>query len=59
MAASIAVSGLSPPSLGRPVDRILEEAQSTGEVLLSGRKLRDYPKIRANYDLVDTIHAGN
>ncbi|RUS83426.1 hypothetical protein EGW08_008798, partial [Elysia chlorotica] len=50
-------SGLhSPPHIGRPVDRVFEEAQFTGEIFLNGRKLRDYPKICSKYDLSDTTH---
>lgn len=58
MAASYGSGGQSPPVLGRPVERVLEEAQFTGDVNLSGRKLKDYPKICSKYELVDTIHTG-
>jgi hypothetical protein len=58
MAASYGAGGQSPPVIGRPVDRVFEDAQFTGEVNLSGRKLKDYPKICTKYDLADTIHAG-
>ena len=58
MAASYGAGGQSPPVIGRPVDRILDDAQFTGEVNLSGRQLKDYPKISSKYDLADTIHAG-
>ncbi|CAG5120230.1 unnamed protein product, partial [Candidula unifasciata] len=44
----------SPPTIGRTVDRIFEDAQFTGEIHLNGRKLRDYPKICSKYDLSDT-----
>ncbi|XP_076453861.1 uncharacterized protein LOC143289000 [Babylonia areolata] len=56
MAASYGAGGQSPPVIGRPVDRVFEDAQFTGEVNLSGRKLKDYPKICTKYDLADTIH---
>lgn len=48
----------SPPSIGRPVDRVFEDAQFTGEIILYGRKLRDFPIICAKFDLNDTIHVG-
>ncbi|BFZ00956.1 hypothetical protein BsWGS_03993 [Bradybaena similaris] len=44
----------SPPTIGRTVDRIFEDAQFTGEIYLNGRKLRDYPKLCSKYDLSDT-----
>ncbi|XP_070172982.1 leucine-rich repeat and calponin homology domain-containing protein 1-like isoform X2 [Littorina saxatilis] len=56
MAASYGAGGQSPPVMGRTVDRVFEDAQFTGEVNLSGRKLKDYPKICTKYDLADTIH---
>ncbi|GFS22923.1 leucine-rich repeat and calponin domain-containing protein, partial [Elysia marginata] len=56
MAASYGSGLQSPPHIGRPVDRVFEEAQFTGEIFLNGRKLRDYPKICSKYDLSDTTH---
>ncbi|XP_012942481.1 leucine-rich repeat and calponin homology domain-containing protein [Aplysia californica] len=56
MAASYGSGLQSPPPIGRPVDRVFEEAQFTGEIYLNGRKLRDYPKICSKYDLSDTSH---
>ncbi|KAH3811408.1 hypothetical protein DPMN_139818 [Dreissena polymorpha] len=47
----------SPTSLSKPIERVFEDAQHTGEILLSCRKLREYPKMSAKYDLVDTISA--
>lgn len=58
MAASYGSGLQSPPPIGRPVDRVFEEAQFTGEIYLNGRKLRDYPKLCSKYDLSDTIHVG-
>ncbi|XP_059178728.1 DISP complex protein LRCH3-like isoform X6 [Physella acuta] len=55
MAASYGSGLQSPPPIGRPVDRVFEEAQFTGEIYLNGRKLRDYPKLCSKYDLSDTI----
>lgn len=42
-------------SVSRPLDRIFDDAQHTGEVILCGRKLKEYPKIAGKYDLVDTV----
>lgn len=58
MAATYGSGSQSPPVIGRPLERVFEEAQHTGEVILSGRKLKDYPKISTKFDLVDTIVAG-
>ncbi|KAK6962395.1 leucine-rich repeat and calponiny domain-containing protein 2-like isoform X1 [Biomphalaria glabrata] len=56
MAASYGSGLQSPPPIGRPVDRVFEDAQYTGEIYLNGRKLRDYPKLYTKYDLSDTTH---
>ena len=48
----------SPTSLSKPIERVFEDAQHTGEILLSARKLREYPKLAAKYDLADTITTG-
>lgn len=54
----IGVGSQSPTSLTKPIEKVFEDAQHTGEILLTSRKLREYPKIAAKYDLVDTILAG-
>lgn len=38
--------------------KIFEEANLSGELKLSGRKLRDFPKVAAKYNLSDTVIAG-
>ena len=48
----------SPTALSKPLERVFEDAQHTGEIQLCGRKLREYPKIAVKYDLVDTISTG-
>eukprot|EP00105_Crassostrea_gigas_P006333 XP_011420231.1 PREDICTED: leucine-rich repeat and calponin homology domain-containing protein 1 isoform X6 [Crassostrea gigas] len=48
-------TGGSTVSVSRPLDRIFDDAQHTGEVILCGRKLKEYPKIAGKYDLVDTV----
>lgn len=39
--------------------KIFEEANLSGELRLSGRKLRDFPKAAGKYNLSDTVIAGN
>ncbi|NXN91585.1 LRCH3 protein, partial [Rhinopomastus cyanomelas] len=47
-----------PGSWSRSLDRALEEAAASGTLSLSGRKLRDYPRVSAaNHDLSDTTQA--
>uniref|UniRef100_A0A8C4QIY3 Uncharacterized protein n=1 Tax=Eptatretus burgeri TaxID=7764 RepID=A0A8C4QIY3_EPTBU len=40
----------------RSLERSLEEAQSSGALNLSGRKLKEFPRSAALYDLSDTRH---
>ncbi|XP_076131103.1 leucine-rich repeat and calponin homology domain-containing protein 1, partial [Alosa pseudoharengus] len=44
-------------SLNRGLERALEEAASSGRLNLSSRKLKEFPKSAANYDLTDTVDA--
>lgn len=44
------------PHTARSLDRVLEDAVSSGILNLSGRKLREYPGL--SYDLTDTTQAG-
>lgn len=44
--------------LTKSLERILEEAHLSGELKLSGRKLKDFPKTGGKYDLSDTVIAG-
>lgn len=39
--------------------KIIEEAHFSGELKLSGRKLKDFPKAAAKYNLSDTVIAGS
>lgn len=50
------MSGQLQSQLTRSLERLLEEAHLSGELNLSGRKLRDFP--RTGYDLSDTVYAG-
>lgn len=38
--------------------KVFEEASLSGELKLSGRKLKDFPKTAAKYNLSDTVIAG-
>lgn len=38
--------------------KIFEEANLSGELKLSGRKLKDFPKAAGKYNLSDTVIAG-
>uniref|UniRef100_A0A1B6GPQ1 Calponin-homology (CH) domain-containing protein n=1 Tax=Cuerna arida TaxID=1464854 RepID=A0A1B6GPQ1_9HEMI len=41
----------------RSLEKILEEAHLSGELRLSGRKLKDFPRTGGKYDLSDTVIA--
>lgn len=63
MVASNNMSGHMQKQLTRSLERILEEAHLSGELKLSGRKLKDFPKVgknagNAKYSLQDTVLAG-
>ena len=58
MATTFSSGGQSTNSHHRTIERVFEDAQHTGEINLSGRKLREYPKIASKFDLVDTSVAG-
>eukprot|EP00106_Octopus_bimaculoides_P006899 XP_014774341.1 PREDICTED: leucine-rich repeat and calponin homology domain-containing protein 3-like isoform X4 [Octopus bimaculoides] len=57
MAASFATGGQSPTSVSRTLERVFEDAQYSGEVLLCGRNLKEYPKFASKFDLADTVYA--
>lgn len=44
--------------LTRSLERILEDAHLSGELKLSNRKLKDFPKASSKYNLSDTVIAG-
>ena len=49
----------SPSSLGLSLERLLEVAHATGELLLTCRNLKTFPaKHRCKYDLKDTVTVG-
>ena len=58
MATAFNPGGQSPPSLSRTLDKTLDEAQYSGEINLSARKLKEYPKAASKYDIADTSVVG-
>lgn len=42
----------------RSVEKSLEEAAASGALVLSNRKLKEFPRTAKNYDLSDITHAG-
>lgn len=45
-------------AISRSLERILEDANLSGELKLCGRKLKEFPKIAGKFDLRDTVFAG-
>lgn len=61
MAKVLSVSNMNghlQTQLTKSLERILEEAHLSGELKLSGRKLKDFPKTGGKYNLHDTVIAG-
>lgn len=56
------ITGSSPmlghSQLTRSLERILEEAHFSGELILTNRKLKDFPKMGTKFSLTDTVIAG-
>lgn len=52
------ISGHLQNQLTRSLERILEDANLSGELKLSNRKLKDFPKASSKYNLSDTVIAG-
>ncbi|XP_043644010.1 leucine-rich repeat and calponin homology domain-containing protein isoform X2 [Drosophila teissieri] len=48
---------LSHSQLTRSLERILEEAHFSGELILTNRKLKDFPRTGTKYSLTDTVIA--
>ena len=44
--------------MSRTIERVFDDAQNTGEILLSNRKLDHYPHQSSKYDLTDTMLIG-
>lgn len=57
MAVTPTVAGSQIP-LNRNVERLLEEAQISGELRISCRRLREFPKVAVKYNLNDTVYGG-
>ncbi|CAH1781062.1 unnamed protein product, partial [Owenia fusiformis] len=52
--ATVSHGSQSPTSLTRTLEKIFDDAQNTGRIPLSGRKLKEYPRIARKFDLIDT-----
>lgn len=44
--------------LNRNLERLLEEAQVSGELRIASRRLREFPKVANKYNLNDTVYGG-
>lgn len=58
MKANTNIGHMQQSQLTRSLERILEDAHMSGELKLSGRKLKDFPKAAGKYNLSDTVIAG-
>lgn len=45
-------------NLTRSLEKILDECQASGELKLTNRKLKDFPKYYTKFNLSDTVFAG-
>jgi hypothetical protein len=53
------VGSVGPQSpLNRNLERLFEDAQISGELKISCRRLREFPKIASKYNLNDTVYGG-
>lgn len=60
MAVLANINGHIHNQLTRSLERILEEANQSGELKLSNRKLKEFPKAAGSkYNLSDTVIAGS
>ena len=57
--AATVVVGSGPQSpLNRNLERLFEDAHFTGELRVSSRRLREFPKLASKYNLNDTVFCG-
>ncbi|XP_053960862.1 leucine-rich repeat and calponin homology domain-containing protein [Anastrepha ludens] len=54
---SASMGSMAHSQLARSLERILEEAHLSGELILTNRKLKDFPKTGTKYNLADTVMA--
>ncbi|XP_067623309.1 DISP complex protein LRCH3 isoform X2 [Eurosta solidaginis] len=54
---SSSMGSMAHSQLARSLERILEEAHLSGELILTNRKLKDFPKTSTKYNLGDTVIA--
>lgn len=52
------INGHIQNQLTRSLEKILDDANQSGELRLSNRKLKDFPKTSEKYILRDTVTAG-
>lgn len=52
------INGHIQNQLTRSLEKILDDANQSGELKLSNRKLKDFPKTDEKYNLRDTVVAG-
>ena len=52
------INGHIQNQLTRSLEKILDDANQSGELKLSNRKLKDFPKTSEKYNLRDTVIAG-
>ena len=45
-------------NIGASIEKLMELAHSTGELVLTCRNLKSFPKNRCKYDLKDTVLVG-
>lgn len=59
MAGTVGTPTVGPQSpLNRNLERLLEEAQISGELRIGSRRLREFPKVASKYNLNDTVYSG-
>lgn len=58
MAAARNSGGQQSPNANTRNEKIFEDAQYTGVINLSGKKLKEFPRCAKKYDLSDTVAVG-
>ena len=58
MAAARNSGGQQSPTSNTRTEKIFEDAQFTGVINLTGKKLKEFPQCSKKYDLSDTVTAG-
>lgn len=60
MAATVVSASVGGPQspLNRNLERLFEDAHFSGELRISSRRLREFPKLASKYNLNDTVFCG-